>query len=789
MLINHFKIAARNLRRNRSYTIINVLGLALSIAVVIILFRVIRFETSFDSYHANASRLYQLIGHDRFGSSNSQIPQGVIKALKEQFPAVERATSVYNYSPPVIGVNNQHLKQENAYFIQPDFLHMIDVEWITGSPETSLGKPYQVVLDEPTAQRLFKGDAMGKPIRYDNKIDLVVSGIIKKIPANSQYQLQMMVSYETLKKYMDWYGHEDYWAGGDSFFHGYVLLRPGADAEAIAERLSKMAAERKDQSAYSSYALVPLTANHFDTEHDVFNYAVPRWLLYALGSIGLFVLFIACINFINIAVVQAIQRNKHTGIRKILGSNKWQIMQQFFSETALVIGCALVCGILLAELFLPYTGTLLDTHVAEAGGWNGGLLLFLAVLAVVLLLVTGTYPALILARFQPAQLLRSRLFSPVSGSISLRQMLVVIQFTIAQVLVICTWIGVRQLNYFYNKDLGFHTASIVTVNIPEARNALLRDRFRTSVLQQPGVRDVTFGLTTPSGTTSWWWGNIKHHGLKDGEQQFRQQFTDTNYFRFFGIPVLAGRAFIQADTSAAVTMINEQAARDMGFKNAEKALGQQVELWGEKYTVSGIVRDYHSQSLKTDIIPHIYLFNGNFQTASIRIDNSRTAETIKKIEKSWKTLFPDNYFDYKFLSDDLRQFYTADSKLTGFLSLFSIISIIIGCLGVYGLVSFLCMRKTKEIGIRKVLGARVYQILSLLTREFLVLVAIAFIIAVPIAWLMMNKFMEDYTYRAPLAWWTFLATGAGVLLIAMITISYQAVKTALANPSKSLRTE
>lgn len=789
MFRNYFKIAVRNLRNNTAYTLINVLGLALSMAVAIVLFRVISFEAGFDRYHTNAPRLYQLIGHDQFGGSNSQVPQGVIKALKEKFPGVERATSVYNYTPPVIEVNHQHLKQENAYFIQPDFLKMIDVEWIAGSPETSLDKPYQVVLDEPTAKRLFKDDAMGKTIRYDNQIDLVVSGIIKKVPVNSQYQLQMMLSYETLKKYMDWYGHEDYWGGGDSFFHGYVLLKPGADPGTIAAGISKMASERKDKSVYGSYTLVPLSANHFDTEHDVFNYAVPKWLLYALGGIGFFVVLIACINFINIASVQAIQRNKETGIRKILGGSKRQIIQQFFTETALVILCALAGGILLADLFMPYAGRLLNTHVAEAGSWNPGMILFLIALAIVLILITGTYPAFVLSGFQPAQLLRSRFFSSRTSRIPLRQSLVVLQFAIAQVLVICTWIGVRQLNYFYKKDLGFRTSSIVTVNMPESRNALLRERFRESLLKQPGIQDITFGLTTPSSIRNWWWGSVKHHGLKDGEQQFRQQFTDTNYFRFFGIPVIAGRAFTQADTTAPVAMVNEQAAHDMGFLDASQALGQPVQLWGEQYTVSGIVKDYHSQSLKSAIIPHIYLFNGNFQTASIRIDGSHTAETLQLIGQSWKASFPDNYFEYKFLSDDLKSFYADDSKLAGFLSLFSIISILIGCLGVYGLVSFLCMRKTKEIGIRKVLGARVTQILSLLTGEFLVLVGIAFVIAVPVAWLLMNRFLEDYTYRVPFSWWTFAATGAGVLLIAMITISYQAIKTALSNPARSLRTE
>lgn len=793
MFKTYFHTAWRNLKRNRMYTTINILGLSLSIAVAVVVFMIVRFEGSFDTWHKNSPRLYQLLGHDRFGGINSQVPQGAIRALREEVPGVEKAATVYSFTPAVIKVNDENVKQERTFFAPPDLFHMIDAQWIAGTPETSLSAPYQVVLDEPTAKKYFRSaeQALGKTIRYDNTLDLTVSGIIKEMPANTQFRMPMILSYATLLKYMDWYKDDNYWGGGDSWFQGFVLLKPGVQPAGVEKTLTQLAASHAKQGGSSRYQLVHLPEQHFNAINDIdfFNYAIPRWLLYTLTSVGIFLLLIACINFINMATVQAIQRNKAIGIRKILGSSRWQLIGQFLFETGLIVTGALIGGAWLANILLPYTGQLLHTEVAAGNNWTMTTFLFLAATGILLTFLAGLYPAIILSGFQPVQLLRSRLFARPTGSFSLRRMLVVIQFSIALVLVICTLIGVKQINYFYHTELGFDKASVITVNMPDNSNPVYRERLRQRLLQSPAVSEVTFGLTTPSGTGNWWWTNVKHHALKDGEQQFRQQFVDTNYFSFFRIPVLAGRTFTVADSTSAVLMINEEAAHEIGYKDATAAIGQPITIWQDQYTITGIVKDYQSQSLKSGKTPHVFIYNRRFQTACIRVNPQQQEAALGLVEKEWKAIFPDYYFEYTFLDDNLRTFYGDERKLANFLTLFSIIGIIIGCLGVYGLVTYICIRKTKEIGVRKVLGAGFMDIMTLLNIEFIWLIIIAFVVAAPVAGMIMYRFLQDYTNRIDMPWWIFLASGAGALLITLLTISFQAVRAAVANPVKSLRSE
>jgi putative ABC transport system permease protein len=530
---NNIISTLRTLKRNRTYTFINMLGLALSIAVAIVIFMIVRFETGFDAWHKNAARLYQVLAYDKFEGVNSHVPQGAIKALKEKVPGIENAATVYGYTPSVINVNGENLKQEQTYFVQPDFLRMIDIQWIQGSPETSLSQPGQVVLDEPTAKRLFKPgeQVIGKSILYDNTLHLTVSGIVKEMPANTQFRMPMMLSYASLLQYMHWYKDEDYWSGGDSYFQGFVLLKPGASAAAAEAGLNQILAQHTKQTSYSRFSLTNLSEQHLnpDPEIDFFNYAIPRWLLVTLASIGIFLLLIACINFINMATVQAMQRNKATGIRKILGSNRTQLIGQFLLETAFIVTGALLAGALFAYFLLPYTGQLLHTQVAEAHNWNGATFLFLAAIGVLLTLLSGLYPAFMLSGFQPIQLLRARFFSIPTKGFSLRRLLVVTQFSIALVLVICTIIGVKQINYFYHTELGFDKAAVITVSMPGSRSSAIRERFRHGLQQSPAISDVTFGLTTPSGTNNWWWANVKHHGLKDGDLTMLQKPLDNKY--------------------------------------------------------------------------------------------------------------------------------------------------------------------------------------------------------------------------------------------------------------------
>lgn len=799
MLRNYLKTSWRSLSRYRSYTLINLTGLALGLCMAIVLFWAVRFEYSFDRYHQKADRLYRLIGRNQYGEKGSHVPQGLIKAISSQIKGVEQSANVYGIESDGVNVEKTVFNVKHIFFAPPQFLEMIDVNWVIGSPQQSLTKPYQVVLDEPTAQRFFGTiNALGKTLRIRNNVTLTVAGIIRKMPVNSEFQFQVLASRETLKRIMPEYQNETYWSGGDSMHHGYVLLRPGASPSAVAAALSKIVAQHSDKNHYhyTGFELLPLVDVHRDTQSDAdsYNYVLPQWILYTLTGIGLFLVFIACINFINLTTVQATQRSREIAVRKVLGSSRIQLISQFFGETALVVFMAIGLGSLLATQLIHYADQLLNTQVAQSAVWNSSTILFLLVLGGFVTLLAGSYPAFVLSGFQSVTILRGRWTGAIQNKlgvgISLRQSLVVGQFVIAQVLAICTLIGIKQIRYFYEQDLGFDKKAVVTVAMPDRGNAVLRERFRQQLRQHPEIKDVAFGLTTPSSNRNWWWEPVRHHNLPNGEYTFRFQYVDTNYFSFFKIPLLAGRSWSRADTNT-VAIINEKAARDLGFQVPERAIGERINLYGNTpFTIMGVVKDYHSQSLRSAIVPHVFLYaDWNFQTASIRIDPGQSTKALAHIERYWKTLFPNYFFNPTFLEQELRSFYEDERKLSNFLTLFAFLGIFIGCLGLFGLVSFVVAQRTKEIGVRKVLGATVSNIFTLLANDFLRLVLLASLLASPIAYYLMRHFLQEYEYRVSIDWWVFALAGLLSTGIAVLTISLQTIKAAFVNPARSLRSE
>ncbi|GGM74233.1 ABC transporter permease [Dyadobacter beijingensis] len=777
------------------YTFINLTGLTLGLGVAITLFWIVRFEYSFDRYHAKADRIYRVKSTDKFGEEQSHVHQTIIRMLKTQFPGVEAAANFYGMNPATVKIGQEIFSQNNIFFTQPEMLGMLDIRWIAGNAKQSLGAPGQVVLDEQTAAKLFKGNAMGKKLRYDNQRDLTVSGIIADLPANTEFPMQMIISWETMKQMQADLAKEDNLGGGDSMHQGYVLLKPGASTAPINAGLTRFTKSRQSETTVTSYELQPLSEMYFDVGKDPFNYSMPEWMLYTLTSIAAFLIFIACINFINLATVQAIQRGREVAVRKVLGSGRKQLIFQFFGETALLVWVAIVLGAALAGQLVTYSSELLNTHVDGSAVWTGETFVFLGVLAVTVTLLAGLYPALVLSGFQPVTALQNRVTLPYGG-ISRRSSLVVMQFVIAQVLVICTLLAMKQIRYFYEKDLGFEKSGIVTVHMPD-RSAVYRERFRNQLKQYPEIREVAFGLTTPASRRNHWWGTMEHPGLPNGEETFRIQHVDTNYFRFFHIPMTAGRSFAAVDTARDLgqghvvdIVVNEKATRDMGYDRPEKALGQHLKFWGMETNIIGVVKDYHSEDLTQKLVGHVYVYaTWNFQLASIRIDNSKKAQALAHIGQHWKAMFPNYYYEPKFLEDDIRSFYDGERKLSNFLQIFAVLGILIGSLGLFGLVSFVVTQRTKEIGVRKVLGATVLSIVELISRDFLKLMVIAFAIAVPVAWYAMQRFLEKYTYKTDISVWVFVLAGVASVGVALVTISFQSIKAALMNPVKSLRSE
>jgi putative ABC transport system permease protein len=787
-----WKFAVRTLLRNKAYAFLNVLGLTLGMALVIGLFWILRFERSFDMNQAGADRTYQIRSYNKFGEMESWVPPGLVNTVREQLPAVQTITQVYEWTPQVIRVGNQNFQQPHTFFVAQDFFHLIPFEWVEGNPQTALSQPFQVVLDEPTAQKLFHGEAMGKTIRFENQLNLTVTGIVKKAPVNTDFPMAMLVSYATLNSFQAWMTNPTYWGGGDGGDHAYLILKQGVSPAAIESQMNAFAAQHKDNSDYVRFELKPITQIHFDMDSVPFNYHMPLWLWYALGTIGLFIILIASINFVNMATVQAIQRSKEIGMRKILGSGKGRIVMQFFMETFLIVGAAMVLGAFLADAGMPYAGQVLDTQAAFGSHWNVGTVGFLLLLWVSITLIAGAYPALVLSGFQPMQMLRKHFTTPRAGGISLRKVLVITQFVIAQVLVICTLMGIRQIRYFYHVDPGFNKSNVYTAPMPDRGSPVLRARLKQSLLAHPEVEEVSYGLSTPSTPDGTKWIRAVHYaGLPKGAETFRLQFTDTDYQHFFRIPIIAGRPFEVSDTAGQV-MINETAARNMGFADPSKAIGVKFKadyIDGELQVV-GVVRDFQSQSVKGTIEPHLMVYDPDkMESLFVRTKPGYDKEALGAMEEAWRNVFPDNVFSYTYLSDSMMGYYQAETKLARLLSLFAIIGISIGCMGLFGLVAYVCAQRTKEIGIRKVLGATVSQILTWITRDFVYLVAIAGFIAFPLGWYLMHLFLNNYAYKAPIDPWIFVLTGVISISIALVTVSFHAIRAALTKPISSLRSE
>jgi putative ABC transport system permease protein len=798
MLCNYFKVAFRNLQKNKLYSFINLMGLTLGLGIAITLFWIVRFEYSFDNYHTKADRIYRIISTDKFGEPRSHVPEGLIKALETQVPGLERVANLQSFPASSIKVGDQVFNQKNIFFSPPEMLEMLDVIWLHGSPNQALGAVGNVVLDEKTAEKLFKGDALGKTFRFDNRIDLTVTGIIKKVPANSEFPFEMIISRMTLLELSPELRNENYWGGGDSANQGFVLLKKNSSPSAVNSQLVAMAQKHKEESVVSTYELQSLSKIHFDTRRDSYHYVVPQWLIYTLISIGSFLIIIACINFVNLATVQAFQRGREIAMRKVLGSGNGQLAGQFFWETFVLVFISVLLGCLLAVNLIDYSSELINTKVAESVLWDLSTICFLFGLAILVTLFSGFYPAIILSGFQPIRALQNRIFVPVSKGISLRSTLVVLQFVIAQVLIICTILGVKQIRYFYEKDLGFQEKAIVTVTMPDRENKNYRERFRRELSRHNEIKEVTFALTTPASKRNHWMGSVLNANLPGGEETFRIQHVDTGYFNFFHIPLVAGHGLTSSDTATGMktdpentdVVINEKAARDMGFKDPERALGQRLDFWTYKATVVGVVKDYHSENLKNNLMPHVFVYGSwNFQLASIRVDPAQKAVALQHIGQHWKALFPNFYYDPRFLEDEINGFYDNERKLSNFLTLFAAVGILIGSLGLFGLVSFVVTQRTKEIGIRKVLGATAASIVTLLSGDFIKMVGIAFLIASPLAWYAMNSFLKGYTYKINIEIWVFAAAGLLSVVTALLTISLQSIKAALMDPVKSLKSE
>jgi putative ABC transport system permease protein len=797
MLRNYFKIALRNLQRSRTYALINILGLGLGITCAILIFMLVRYHLSYDNFHANKDRIYRAITefHDEGVSQESGVPSPFGKAFRNDFTFAEKTARVIDYGYQLISLpnskDNKKFEEENGFaFAEQDFFDIMNYPLIEGDKRTVLIEPNSAIVTEAIAQKYFgKINAIGQTIRVNNKINYKITGILKNLPINSDRKQEIYLSYVNLKDENEWLARDDSWMGLYSSSQCYILLKEGvsqATVEKALPALSRKYYSPKDAPGWQ-FKLQPLSDIHFNTELGGY---MEKKNLWALSLIGIFLIVTACVNFVNLATAQALSRSKEIGVRKVLGSLRAQLFWQFISETAIITGIALLIGLVLSYVALPYINALFKAHLTISLLSDLSLLLFLTVLVVVVTFFSGSYPGLILAGFQPILALKGKISPKNAGGFTLRRGLVVAQFAISQILIIGTIVIANQMRFSKQSDLGFNKDAIVMVPVPVTDLAKM-STLRSRISQVPGVKNGTFCFTAPAAISNRTTG-LRYDARSENEQfDINMKSADDQYIKTFGLKLVAGRNIMPSDT-ALEFVVNETLIKKLKLKSADEILGKQLSLDGgrKKIRVVGVVKNFYNYSFRDNIDPICIVTNyKDYQNYAISINMATMKPTLTEIEKIWNETYPEYIFKSAFLDDKIAEFYALDHVMLQLIQLFAGIAIFIGCLGLYGLVSFMAAQKTKEIGVRKVLGASVGNIVWMFGKEFIRLLFIAFIVAAPLAWWVMNGWLQDFKYREEIGAGIFFLAIGSTLFIAAITVGYRSVAAALMDPVKSLRSE
>ncbi len=804
MIKNYFKIAIRNLKRHKAFSLINIAGLAIGIAACLLLFTVVRYELSYDKFQPNYKQIYRIVTEDKNSDGmnyNPGIPFPALDALRTDIPEITTGVLMANFGSQVTVpsedktdvAGKKFIENSGFFFADPQFFKVFTYKWLSGSPEV-LKEPNVTVLTKKMAKKYF-GDwqsAMGKILKLDNAITVKVAGILDDVQPNSDFPLAIVTSYETAKSSNGVYFYSTSWGATTSNFQLYTLLPKNISADKINNQLlafSKKNYGKRTRTVRTNF-LQPLFQLHFDKRFEIYgDHVTNKSTLLTLALIGLFIIVMACINFINLSTAQAVGRSKEIGIRKVLGSNRKQLFAQVMGETALLVSAAVILAIGIAVLCLPYI-----KHIASIGE-NLGLLnlqtaSFLLLLILVVTLFAGLYPALILSGFKPTLALKNKITSANIGGISLRRGLVVAQFVISQVLIIGTIVAITQMKFVKNADLGFAKDAVLLINTNTDSTVQSRQKsFAYKLKQLPGVESVSFSSDVPSSDNNSG-TNFAYNHQPDEDFTLYLKFADENYFNTYGLKFIAGRSFNESDTIKEL-VVNETLLHKLGIKDPAQALGKEMRLGSKPWEpIVGVVKDFKTNSLKEDIKPLVLASNRQYYgVTGVKLKTSNLNSTQASVEKAWNDTFPEYAYTTSYMDENLAEFYKQDEQLTLLYKWFAGIAILISCLGLYGLVSFMAVQKTKEVGIRKVLGASSANIVFLFSREFTVLIAVAFVVAAPLAYFMMSHWLQDFVYRIKIGLSVFLVAVFISIIIAWVTVGYKAIKAAIANPVKSLRSE
>jgi len=799
MLKNYLKIALRNLRINRTYTFLNILGLGMGMTGAILIFLFLQYHLSTDRHHANFDRTYRvvldlLLDEGTEHGTDSSVPMA--SALARDYSQIEKVGFIRKNPNTTLSSNSEKgvkrfIEKDNVVFANQGFMKMFVSDWLGENASVSMNEPYTVVISEKMADKYFgTTDVIGKTLIFANVTNLRIVGVMKDQLHPTDFNFSIFISLPTLKKVEPDYEMDNFgWLSGRNA--AFVRLAEGAKSSQTEALLKKNGPKYYGETAkYYDHKLQALADVHFDERYDG---KIRRTILWILAGVGIFLLLIACINFVNLATAQALKRSKEIGIRKVLGSTQRQLFWQFMSETALLTIASAFLALLLVALLLPLLSNWTHTKAFHFTMlFQFELLLFWLGTILTVVAIAGFYPSVIISGFNPITALKSKLGTQQVGGIGLRRSLITVQLVIAQVLVIGTLVLILQLKFFKNADLGFDKNAVITIPLPKINpDQNVKQSLRDDLLQYPDVSSVTYQYEAPTSSMGYG-GSVRFDKRVEWEKFIiRDRFGDENYLTTYKMPLLAGRN-ISAKDSVVEFVVNEELMRKLGIREPQKMLGRQLEDGnsGLKGEIVGVVKSFHLKSLQEAVEPCAIFANPKmYKEVAVKLNTKNFRKTIKSVQKIWQKTYPDEVFSYQFVDEQIAKFYEKEEQLTTLIRSFAMVAILICCLGLYGMVSFMVTQRTKEIGVRKVLGAGVESIVLLFGKEFLILVSIAFIVAAPIAWYTMSSWLNSFAYRIDLKWWILGSGGILILLITLMTVGYKVVKAALMDPGKSLRME
>ncbi len=793
MFNNYFKTAWRSIWKNKTSSIINIAGLSVGMTAAILIFVWVQNEVSFDNYYKDAGNIYRLTTNLKLqGWIWETTPLLLADAVKVHVPEIEKTTRLYAGEMPVFNINNNLSYEKNAAYVDDDWFSIFHFDFTEGNAAAFANDPNSIILTASEAKKYFGNrDALGTAIRVDS-MNYVVKGIIKDAPANSSFQYTSFIPLANLLKNADRKANDEQWNNAN--YITFVKMKPGATVAMVSKKITTVLQHRSgDTEKQTTISLVNLKDMHFETDLQSVTFASGnKNTVYIFSVLGVLLLLIACINYVNLTTAKASLRAKEVSVRKMVGANRYHLFNQFLSEAFLISCMALIITVALVHFCLPFFNSVTSKNfvlpITSASLWK-----IIGITLLSAFILNSIYPALVLSSFKPLNVFKGFTVLRLKDSY-LRKGLVTVQFTISVMLIAGTIIIYKQMQFIQQTNPGYNKSQILMTHVPanidfNKKNEIVA-AVKQDLLTQSSIQNVSMANQSIIDIGSYSTGSADWEGHDASfNPKIAQLSTDADFVNTMQLQMKEGRWFDhgnEADNNNVV--LNEEAIKEL--KIHHPYIGQRFAWKGKQGQIIGIVKDFKYKSLHDKTGPLVAFQNPNwYNTFMIRIAPNSTFQAVTALQNIWKKILPGSPVEYKFLDDSFNELYKDDQQTSTLILVFAIIAVAISCLGLFGLAAFTAERRSKEIGIRKVLGASVAGIAQLLTKEFLELVIIAIVIATPVSWLAMNKWLQDFAYRINITWWMFVAAGLFAVVIAIITISFQSIKAAIANPMKSLRTE